>query len=135
MMEKKKLLFRIVFLMLFMFAVDRLAHSFFWYYTIWWFDMPMHFLGGVWVSLFFVYIFFKEESFAKLALKVMLSLFCIGILWEVFEFATNNVIGRDPFNALDTVSDIFFDLAGGFFALFYFLKSSVTIFENKIQLN
>ncbi|MBY0376433.1 hypothetical protein K2P96_00455 [Patescibacteria group bacterium] len=134
-MLKKKLLVRIVLLMFAMFLADRLAHNFFWYYTVWWFDMLMHFLGGLWVGLFFSYVFFGTIDTKRFIFKVIAYLFVVGVLWEIFEFATNNVIGHDPFNILDTVSDLFFDLAGGFFALFYITKKYLVISEIRVQLN
>jgi hypothetical protein len=61
----------------------------------------------------------------------------LGILWELFEVLTHNYIARDLFNTLDTVSDLFFDLAGGAFAVFYFLfylsKKIMPVVANKVQ--
>ena len=116
--------------------------NFFWYYTIWYFDMPMHFLGGLWLSLFFIWFFsltdfpryvFYNHPDLKLFLQTIVFVLIVGVLWEFFEFFTNNYIGRDQFNIMDTSSDIFFDLAGGNLGFYYFLKVIMFVDKNKIQ--
>ncbi|MEM3394282.1 MAG: hypothetical protein QXY79_04475, partial [Candidatus Methanomethylicia archaeon] len=32
------------------------------YYNIWWFDIPMHILGGLWVGFLFFYIIEKNQE-------------------------------------------------------------------------
>jgi hypothetical protein len=81
--------------------------------------MPMHFLGGFWLGLVFIYLFPLQDLSFKSILKISLFLLLVGIGWEVFEIFTKNYITQNPFNALDTISDIFFDLAGGASAIFY----------------
>ena len=57
----------------------------------------------------------------------------IGLGWEMFEISINKFITQKSFNLVDSVSDIFFDLAGGLFAIFYFLKHIMSI--NKTSYN
>jgi hypothetical protein len=54
--------------------------------------------------------------------KIIFLVLITGILWEAFEFFSNNYIGRDSFNILDTFSDIFFDFIGGLCAILYVWK-------------
>ena len=141
-MDRKKLLKHLVLLMFFIFVVNTFAQSFFWYYSIWYFDMPMHFLGGLWSSWFFIWFFcvapnpFKV-SFdifdLKLFWKIIAFVLVIGILWEFFEFFTNNRIGQEHFSVIDTSSDIFFDLAGGAFGIYYFLRKIMRVELNKVE--
>lgn len=126
-MDRKRLFIHVVVLMFLMFLAFNLESKFHWYYSIWYFDMPMHFFGGVWLGLFFIYIFPFSNPLFKSILKVILWVFLIGILWELFELYTNNYVGHDSFNTLDTISDLCFDLAGGFSALFYIVKSIMPI--------
>ena len=119
-MDRKKLLIHIVCLMFFIFSLDTLAHKFYWYDSIWWFDMLTHSLSGFWVALFFIYVFVRKMHFPIPFVKVFFYLFLIGVGWEIFEFIVNNYIGPDPFDILDTLSDIFFDLAGGLSAIIYY---------------
>ena len=121
-MDEKKLLKYLAFLMLFIFLADLTAKKFYLYYSIESFDMFMHFFGGGWVGLFFIYLFLKKNPAFPSALKIMLGVLAIGILWEFFEFFTSNYIGQDSFDILDTSSDIFFDIVGGLSAIFYCSK-------------
>lgn len=130
-MNRKKLLQHLVFLMFFIFITDLLAKGFYWYYSISWFDMLMHFLGGFWVGLFFLYVFYDKNQFSKKLLAVILGVLLIGVLWEVFEFFLN-VIAHDTFSIADTLSDIFFDLVGGFLAIFFYFKKIMPVASNTV---
>ena len=130
-MSKKRLLKHLVFLMFFLFVLNLMAQEFYWYFTIWYFDMIMHFLSGFWVALFFVWFFSMEDmGFLQLSLekidfklfrKIILFVLSIGVLWELFEFYVYQYIGQIPFHLLNTVSDICFDLLGGICAMLYLL--------------
>ena len=132
-MARKKLLIHIIVLMFFIFLTDKAAGKFYWYNSIWYFDMIMHFLGGVWVGLFFIYTLSVDEASLKSLWRVVLLTLLIGVSWEVYEFVVNNMIGRVPFDILDTLSDIFWDVAGGLVSLFYFSKIIMMVRGNKIQ--
>ncbi len=82
----------------------------------------MHFLGGFWVGLIYLYIFPTQSISRGLIVKILLSVLLIGIGWEVFEMIVNDIIVKNPFDYADTTSDILFDLAGGTFASLYFFK-------------
>ncbi|MFA5999700.1 MAG: hypothetical protein WC783_01835 [Candidatus Paceibacterota bacterium] len=132
-MAHKRLLIHIIILMFLIVLLDKGANKFYWQNSVWYFDIIMHFLGGVWVGFFFIYVYSPLQRVTRPVLKVLLSVFLIGISWEIFEFVVNNVIGRIPFDAGDTLSDIFWDLTGGLIATFYFFKFIMPSSENKIQ--
>lgn len=144
-MDRKTLLKPILYFMFLIFLADTVAQKLYWYYSIWWFDMPMHFFGGFWEGLLFMWFFSSDflpfswlkvhiEQFdLKLIIKTLSFVFVIGILWEFFEIYTHNYLGLDPFNIVDTTSDIFFDLAGGAFAILYFFKRIMGSSLNKVQ--
>lgn len=122
-----KLLKRIAFLGVFIFIVNFLAMKFHWYYVISWFDMPMHFIGGIFVCLLslVVYIsyFLKKDStssFRRFLFIGVISTFIIAVLWEVFEFSLDTFIIIKRQNIFDTISDLFFGLGGSFAATLYF---------------
>jgi len=121
-MSKKKLLVRITSLILFILVLDLLAYKFYWYYSIWWFDMPMHILGSLWVGLVFVWFLKPTDLSFNTILKIILGVLTIGLLWEIFELFAYNFVTQTPFNALDTMSDICFDLAGAGLAILYFAR-------------
>jgi hypothetical protein len=99
--------------------------------------MPMHFLGGFFVGLVLIWLLsyknFSSELSFNLIFKIFLGILLIGIGWEIFEILFNNIIAQNSFNILDTVSDVFFDLAGGTFALLYFLTKTMGVAQNKVQ--
>jgi hypothetical protein len=141
-MYLKKLIFGFCLLLLSTIAtLNYLAFQYFWYWRIWWFDLTMHFLGGILVGLFFLWYFFvfirTEDvniSF-KLALKVsIIGVLIIGLAWELFEFGIDQYwaaeIGVKSFGVLqqgwmDTLSDLTLDLIGGFGATYFFWQMSV----------
>lgn len=109
----------------------------FWYWSYAWLDVPMHFLGGVWVALFFAWFSERVQrigfSYARanfyggfLMTLSFVALFGIG--WEFYEFLYDVFLSRSrnyefllQLGAADTISDLFFDLLGGAvgFALVY----------------
>jgi len=132
-MDRKKLTKIIICLILFIFVVNFLANKFYWYSSIWYFDMIMHFLGGFWIGLAFMYLFPPKDISFKLIFQTLLFVLFIGVGWEVFEVLVNDVIAKNPFNYLDTASDIFFDLSGGTFATLYFLKRIMFARVSEVQ--
>src|SRR3989344_5045979 len=123
-MNKERLLKHLVLLMFFIFIADLLAKTFYWYYTVWWFDIVMHFISGFWVGLFFLYVFYDKNTFFRKFTAVILGVLLIGILWEIFEVYLN-VVSLESFSIKDTALDMFFDLAGGLSMMFYYSKRIV----------
>jgi hypothetical protein len=108
--------------------------KFYWYSSIWYFDMPMHFLGGIWLGLISIYLFPLKNYSLKSIFKIFFIVLLVGVAWEVFEILVNRLTIQDSFNTLDTISDICFDSAGGLFAIFYFLKKVMFVEKNAVQL-
>jgi hypothetical protein len=129
--DRKRLFKILTHLVISIFLVNCVAVRLYWYYSIWYFDMPMHFFGGLWVGLALIWFLSYKNSSLELSFKlicqIILGVLLIGFLWEVFEILVNNIIAQNQFNTLDTISDIFFDLAGGTFAVFYFFFHSLKI--------
>lgn len=134
-MNRKKLFKRILYLILFIFIVNFLANKFYWYSSIWYFDMIMHFLGGFWLGLVFLYFFshkFSPHSF-NFFLKLIIFVLFVGIGWEIFELLVDKTITQNSFNILDTSSDIFFDLTGGLISIYYFTKKIMFSSKNQVE--
>ena len=122
-MDSKKLSKRLISLIFFILIVNFLALKFYWYSSIWYFDMIMHFLGGLWIGLAYIYVFKVKDRSLNSILRVIVSVLLVGIAWEFYEIAVNDVLAQNAFNYLDTISDLFFDLAGGGTAILYsFIK-------------
>ena len=120
--NKKKILVRITSLILFICVLNFMAMRFYWYTSMWWFDMPMHFLGGLWVGLVFLWLLKPKEFNFLTILKIIFGVLIIGLSWEIFEILVNHLAAQDPFNTLDTLSDLSFDLMGASFSILYFTK-------------
>lgn len=97
------------------------ANEYSWYWTVRWFDMPMHFAGGAWVSgVVLWYRFFSQGmvaphvSFKSLVLWGVLGALVVGLGWEIYESTVSFFIEGRINDILDTVSDLLFDALGAF---------------------
>ncbi|MEN9582102.1 MAG: hypothetical protein RL641_56 [Candidatus Parcubacteria bacterium] len=93
-----------------------------WYSGIWWYDMLMHFSGGIMigtVALLFAFTstfpWFGTPTIPKYFRIIFAILFAI-IFWEATEFSLS-IIGGDEFHMLDSVSDMCLGAAGALFVL------------------
>ncbi|QQR49894.1 hypothetical protein IPF86_02260 [Candidatus Nomurabacteria bacterium] len=123
----------------FIFLTNLIASVFYWYISMWWFDMPMHFLGGVWLALFgywLLLVIFERKHLAISdirsipTIRLMLFVLILGISWEFFEFVVSHTTGAMLGNTVDSLSDICFDLAGGLVGLLYLKSVGTSIKEN-----
>jgi len=130
-MDRKKLFLRLAFVIFLVFFMNFFAGKFYWYYTIWYFDIVMHILGGFFVGLLiFGLLNIKDISFNNI-FKIIFGVLMVGIAWELFEFVFSNIIAQESFNFLDTISDVFCDLAGSILAVIYFSKR-IILKENNV---
>lgn len=104
------------------------ALQFYLYWRFWWFDTLTHFLGGLWVAIFFLWAFFqsgyvsiiKNNRNHNLIVAFLASL-SVGIMWEIFEYYFGIAVSDASNYVVDTITDISFDLVGGFAAYCYFV--------------
>jgi hypothetical protein len=99
------------------------------YWTVEWYDFMMHFLGGVWVALFGLWVSHttygaKLRPFASARNLILFTLF-VGVAWELFEifagFSNTAIAGYRA----DTIYDLIMDTAGvTFVVLLYRPKKS-----------
>lgn len=124
MIERKKVLRTLAFLIVFLAIINLLAVDFGWYYIYYWFDMPMHFLGGLSAMFLVTYLFYSNANTYKnkFFLLLIATLF-IGIAWEMYEYLVTNLWAGFSFNMTDTLSDIFFDTLGGLFGILMINKN------------
>ena len=85
------------------------------YWRFWWFDIPMHILGGVWAGFCAAWLLARREESFSLAWCIALTLF-VGIAWEIFEYSEGIAMPQYLSYPLDTVKDIFMDLLGAVLA-------------------
>ncbi len=131
----------IILFLLIIIAMHAVAIYFSLYWIVWWLDIVMHFLGGVWISFLAVWLFFSEKInllnglSAFYAMIIILGITALGaVLWEFFEFSFAKIIfGKiedviklaDPaqLGVADTMSDLFFGLLGGLVGGLFFIKN------------
>ena len=112
--------------------VHLVAQHLFLYWHYKWLDIPMHFLGGVWVGLAALWLWYYSGYGRKGDVAphrpwivALAGGFAFGVLWECYDFLVWNFgAGAFPVNYLqDTALDIVMDLIGAFtaFLLFTFM--------------
>ena len=121
-MDRKEIFKYSAFVLFLVFVLSFIANKFYLYYSVWYFDMIMHFLGGVWLGLLAFYLFTREALPTHPVLKMLFFVLVLGFGWEVFEFLFYNYIADNPFGFIDSVSDLMFDLFGGLCAILYLCK-------------
>ena len=108
----------LLFLIIAIAIVNGLAETNSWYWIYRWFDMPMHFAGGMWLAGMAVWwVYFrggdKSPRFISLWGVSVLSAFSIGFFWEIFEAGVSFLTVGHMNNILDTLGDLLFDILGG----------------------
>ena len=88
---------------------------FFLYWRFWWFDIPMHILGGVWAGLCAAWLLARRDENFSLAWCIGFTL-AVGVGWEIFEYSEGIAMPQYLSYPLDTVKDIFMDLLGAVLA-------------------
>lgn len=122
---------------IFLFAAIMIVHGFALGFQLYWkngwLDNILHFSGGIWVALVFLWLVKKFPRYASFSQSKILTIFAglsmaalIGVGWEFFEYSFDWAIGnrwdlpRAQLGLVDTMSDLFFDLFGALIALLGF---------------
>ncbi|HAS84966.1 MAG TPA: hypothetical protein DCS23_02775 [Candidatus Yonathbacteria bacterium] len=99
-------------------VVNAFADVYHWYWTMRWFDMPMHFAGGAWLASFGVWWQYYRrglvvERFLQILGACLVFALSVGLLWEAYE-AVVSFFTVGHMNAIkDTIGDLLFDIMGG----------------------
>ncbi len=130
----------IIILLVFILALHFVATINHWYWIYSWFDIPMHFLGGFWVAMVFLWLNLKFDILKfnpanrtvrtiTTFITVLSFVALIGVLWEFFEFLYDFLISSRGYSgfmqlgAADMIRDLFFDLSGVLkFSIIYIYK-------------
>ena len=118
-MFKQKIFIASFFVLIITAFFNYIGGKYFLYWIYQWYDIPMHILGGLWVSLFSIFLytnFYKDISIhcKKLSMFVFFTLLLIALSWEIFE-----LMGKITFLSdgiwywIDTIKDIIDDFIGG----------------------
>lgn len=123
----KSLIWKSGLLVIFIFFTNIFANLFYWYSSIWWFDMFMHTLGGVFLALVVGAIFSKkffQIKNLKIFWIIFFSVFIIGLLWEGYEYVVQYFIKNVHLaDFYDSISDLICDLVGGVVGTFFVIRA------------
>ena len=108
------------------------AVAFYLYSFYWWFDIPLHFLGGFCaglISLYFYSYFHQRKERTMTSFRVLVvvigSVMTVGFVWEFFEYfagIASNALGNYTF---DTAKDLIMDMLGGYASYLYFIARGI----------
>jgi type IV secretory pathway TrbL component len=115
-------------LVVFIWIINTLANKFYWYSAMWYFDIPMHIMGGIFLGLLFGAIFFKKllilDTRDSLVI-ILLSVLIVGLGWEFFEYTVQAFLkgSLQIANLPDSIKDMAMDMLGGSLASIFVLKA------------
>lgn len=116
-------LFVISFVLLLTVAVlHSIAIKYHFYWTLSWIDIPIHFLGGLTVSLAAIWFFYFSRYIPPLRLSALsifiiagTSVLVVGIIWESFELLAGIAERNADYYISDTVLDFVANITGAVF--------------------
>lgn len=110
-----------------LFLFNLLAYQFYWYVSISWYDMAMHFAGGVFLALLIGAHFhkrFRTLETKEIIVTTLLGVFIIGLGWEYFEYVVQIMLRPVPFADIsDSISDVICDMTGGIVGTYFVLRA------------
>lgn len=116
-------------LIFFLATANSAAYYWHLYFYYPWLDVPMHFVGGLWITLYLLSWYYtasrtkKKERAPLFVLTYALAVtLVIGVLWEVFEFSVDTIIEFSQHNPGDTLLDLVMDAIGALFGAYVFLR-------------
>ena len=82
------------------------------YWSVWWWDIVSHILGGLWVGLCAAWIaaYFQKRISILACVVAALS---VGVAWEIFEYLTGSGASIFMSYTADTIKDLVDDVIGG----------------------
>ena len=128
---KHKLLFLVFGVIILVGFLHFAATILYFYWTINWFDILMHFLGGLSIGLLAIWIAFASGIYKKAAprlsealLSSLLVVIVVGVGWEIFE-NLNGLTQSTESYPLDIIHDLIADVVGSIVAGFIGAKNKL----------
>ena len=94
--------------------LNYIAIQFYFYWTIAWYDIMMHFLGGLTIGVFLIYLLKIFSLSTRSFLTIFILAMAISIAWEIFEYI--NDLNPIEGYMTDTLLDFLMDALGIFVA-------------------
>lgn len=101
------------------FVLNEIAVERYLYWYFWWYDIMMHFLGGVVIGGIAVWMqlrFFPLASPRAIVLTVLASIVLVGTGWEIFEYFIDPTYAQQADIVFDTALDLIMDTLGALVA-------------------
>ena len=121
-----RVLVTLIFTIFFLQVAATYWHLFFY---IWWLDIPMHILGGLWIALFALASYYgslaiKEKEYSQLFVTIfaVAMTLSIGLFWEIYEFGVDHAVGDTEVGLADALMDLTNDLVGALLAAWLFVR-------------
>lgn len=126
-MSRRRLLSTLAVLVCVIAVMHIIATLFFLYWTLWWYDVILHFLGGIFSGLLVLWLRFFSGYFGSPSIPpegrvlcfAVVTTLCIGVGWEVFERLLGHTWSIEGY-WLDTSLDVILGLFGGTIAFLFF---------------
>jgi len=127
-MNRQHVLYLLFILLVLIASLHFIGQERYWYWIFWWFDLVTHFLFGLWVGIFALWILFLSRYVGvrtfhpfRAFIFTLIAVLSVGIGWEVFEVWAGIPI-KDG-HTLDTVFDILMDISGASIGCVFFNSS------------
>lgn len=101
------------------FILNEVAVERYLYWYFWWYDIMMHFLGGVVIGGIAVWMQLRllpAASSRTTMITVLASIALVGIGWEIFEYVIDPTYAEQPGIVFDTALDLVMDTIGALIA-------------------
>jgi|GEM_PF-440396 len=122
----------LVLLIIFIAGLHIAAMRFNLYFSIWWFDIPMHFLGGLWSGLFVIFYSLlrthsrgEAPSHTRVLCVGLGAAIVFGLAWELYEYLFGFTFTTKSSYGFDTIVDMILDMLGGLTAGAYTLSNGL----------
>lgn len=106
------------------------------YWSLWWYDIVMHFLGGLWIALIALWAYKafagEDAESNKGYLTALIIVVVVGILWEVMEILVGLTLTQANYE-MDTVLDLIMDVVGAICAARLVFRRTVINKHIKIE--
>lgn len=87
-----------------------IANAYSLYWSLWWYDTALHFLGGILIATMLIWIIYRTEffSFSKpvSVFFIALGTLVIAIVWELYEYEIGFTYHHFASYGFDTFKDI-----------------------------
>lgn len=121
--KKPSLLYLSFILVITLAGLHFLAEAFYLYWTYWWYDWVLHFIGGLSIGLVIYWVLFDSGLWGRRAetvlvpvLSVLTCLLLIGVAWEIMEYVYGITDSHEAKYFDDVMHDLIADAAGAILA-------------------